>query len=104
MKDVLEEVMPDVVLVHEDTVTTFITALAYFYMQIPVGHVEVGLRTNNFYSLYREEFNRQMACIVANYNFVPTEMSRSNLIKEVKDAASIYVTGNIAIDALKTTV
>ncbi len=104
MKVVLEEVKPDVVLVHGDTSTTFVTALACFYMQIPVGHVEAGLRTYNIYSPYPEEFNRQAVGIVAKYNFSPTEMSRDNLIKEGKDAASIYVTGNTAIDALKTTV
>lgn len=104
MKAVLEEVKPDVVLVHGDTSTTFVTALACFYLQIPVGHVEAGLRTYNIYSPYPEEFNRQAVGIVSNYNFAPTEMSRDNLIKEGKDAASIYVTGNTAIDALKTTV
>ena len=104
MKAVLEEVKPDVVLVHGDTSTTFVTALACFYLQIPVGHVEAGLRTYNIYSPYPEEFNRQAVGIVSNYNFAPTEMSKDNLIKEGKDAASIYVTGNTAIDALKTTV
>ncbi|GKU27266.1 UDP-N-acetylglucosamine 2-epimerase [Clostridium folliculivorans] len=104
IKEVLEEVKPDVVLVHGDTSTTFVTALACFYMQIPVGHVEAGLRTYNIYSPYPEEFNRQAVGIVANYNFAPTEMSKSNLIKEGKDIKSIYVTGNTAIDALKTTV
>ena len=104
MKSVLDEVKPDVVLVHGDTSTTFVTALACFYLQIPVGHVEAGLRTYNIYSPYPEEFNRQAVGIVSNYNFAPTEMSKDNLIKEGKDAASIYVTGNTAIDALKTTV
>lgn len=104
MKAVLEEVKPDVVLVHGDTSTTFVTALACFYLQIPVGHVEAGLRTYNIYSPYPEEFNRQAVGIVAKYNFAPTEMSKQNLIKEGKDASSIYVTGNTAIDALKTTV
>lgn len=104
MKAVLEEVKPDVVLVHGDTSTTFVTALACFYLQIPVGHVEAGLRTYNIYSPYPEEFNRQAVGIVSNYNFAPTEMSKNNIIKEGKDAASIYVTGNTAIDALKTTV
>lgn len=104
MKTVLAEVKPDVVLVHGDTSTTFVTALACFYMQIPIGHVEAGLRTYNIYSPYPEEFNRQAVGIVANYNFAPTEMSRDNLIKEGKDINSIYVTGNTAIDALKTTV
>ena len=104
MKVVLEEVKPDVVLVHGDTSTTFVTALACFYLQIPVGHVEAGLRTYNIYSPYPEEFNRQAVGIVSIYNFAPTEMSKDNLIKEGKDPSSIYVTGNTAIDALKTTV
>lgn len=101
---VLDEVMPDVVLVHGDTSTTFVTALACFYKQIPVGHVEAGLRTYNIYSPYPEEFNRQAVSIVAKYNFSPTELSKQNLLKEGKDPSSIYVTGNTAIDALKTTV
>jgi len=104
MKSVLEEVKPDVVLVHGDTSTTFVTALACFYLQIPVGHVEAGLRTYNIYSPYPEEFNRQAVGIVSNYNFAPTEMSKENLLKEGKDPTTIYVTGNTAIDALKTTV
>ncbi len=102
--EVLEAVKPDVVLVHGDTSTTFVTALACFYKQIPVGHVEAGLRTYNIYSPYPEEFNRQTVGILAQYNFAPTAMSRDNLLREGKDAASIYVTGNTAIDALKTTV
>ena len=104
MKTVLTEVNPDVVLVHGDTSTTFVTALACFYLQVPVGHVEAGLRTYNIYSPYPEEFNRQAVGIVAKYNFAPTKMSKQNLIKEGKDVSSIYVTGNTAIDALKTTV
>ncbi len=104
IKDVLEEVRPDVVLVHGDTSTTFVTALACFYMQIPVGHVEAGLRTYNIYSPYPEEFNRQAVSIISQYNFAPTELSRQNLIKEGKKADTVYVTGNTAIDALKTTV
>ncbi len=104
MKSVLEEVKPDVVLVHGDTSTTFVTALACFYLQIPVGHVEAGLRTYNIYSPYPEEFNRQAVGIVANYNFAPTEMSKSNLVNEGKVEDTIFVTGNTAIDALKTTV
>lgn len=104
VKAVLEEVNPDVVLVHGDTSTTFVTSLACFYMQIPVGHVEAGLRTYNIYSPYPEEFNRQAVGIIAKYNFAPTELSKNNLIKEGKDPATIYVTGNTAIDALKTTV
>jgi UDP-N-acetylglucosamine 2-epimerase (non-hydrolysing) len=104
MKAVLEEVKPDVVLVHGDTSTTFVTALACFYLQIPVGHVEAGLRTYNIYSPYPEEFNRQAVGIVSNFNFAPTEMSKENLVKEGKSSETIYVTGNTAIDALKTTV
>lgn len=104
IKAVLEEVKPDVVLVHGDTSTTFVTALACFYLQIPVGHVEAGLRTYNVYSPYPEEFNRQAVGILAKYNFAPTEMSQGNLLREGKNPASIYITGNTAIDALKTTV
>ncbi len=104
IKVVLEKERPDVVLVHGDTSTTFSTALACFYMQIPVGHVEAGLRTYNIYSPYPEEFNRQAVGIIAKYNFSPTELSKNNLLKEGKDPSSIYVTGNTAIDALKTTV
>lgn len=104
IKNVLEEVKPQVVLVHGDTSTTFVTALACFYMQIPVGHVEAGLRTYNIYSPYPEEFNRQAVSIISKYNFAPTKLSADNLIKEGKDENSIYITGNTAIDALKTTV
>lgn len=104
IKTVLEEVKPDVVLVHGNTSTTFVTALACFYLQIPVGHVEAGLRTYNIYSPYPEEFNRQAVSIISQYNFAPTELSRQNLLKEGKNPESIYVTGNTAIDALKTTV
>lgn len=104
IKTVLEETKPDVVLVHGDTSTTFVTALACFYLQIPVGHVEAGLRTYNIYSPYPEEFNRQAVSIISRYNFAPTELSEQNLLKEGKKAETIYVTGNTAIDALKTTV
>ena len=104
IKGVLEEVKPDVVLVHGDTSTTFVTALACFYLQIPVGHVEAGLRTGNIYSPFPEEFNRQAVSIVSKFNFAPTELSKANLLKEGRDETSIYVTGNTAIDALKTTV
>lgn len=104
IREVLEIEEPDVVLVHGDTSTTFVTALACFYLQIPVGHVEAGLRTYNIYSPYPEEFNRQAVGIVAKYNFAPTEMSKENLIREGKNPENIYVTGNTAIDALKTTV
>lgn len=102
--EVLDEVNPDVVLVHGDTSTTFVTALACFYKQISVGHVEAGLRTYNIYSPYPEEFNRQAVGIVAKYNFSPTELSKQNLLNVGKNPDSIYVTGNTAIDALKTTV
>lgn len=104
MRSVLEEVKPDVVLVHGDTSTTFVTSLACYYLQIPVGHVEAGLRTHNIYSPFPEEFNRQAVGLIAKYHFAPTEMSRDNLIREGKNEDSIYVTGNTAIDALKTTV
>lgn len=104
IKAALEEVKPDVVLVHGDTSTTFVTALACFYLQIPVGHVEAGLRTYNIFSPYPEEFNRQAVSIISKLNFAPTEISRDNLIKEGKDPETIYITGNTAIDALKTTV
>ena len=104
IKAVLEEVRPDVVLVHGDTSTTFVTALACFYLQIPVGHVEAGLRTYNIYSPYPEEFNRQAVGIISRYNFAPTELSKENLLREGKKPETIYVTGNTAIDALKTTV
>ena len=104
IKEVLDKEKPDVVLVHGDTSTTFVTALACFYLQIPVGHVEAGLRTYNIYSPYPEEFNRQAVGIVAKYNFSPTELSRDNLLREGKDESTIYVTGNTAIDALKTTI
>ena len=104
IKAVLEEVQPDIVLVHGDTSTTFVTALACFYLQIPVGHVEAGLRTYNIYSPYPEEFNRQAVSIISAYNFAPTELSKENLLREGKNPDTIYVTGNTAIDALKTTV
>jgi UDP-N-acetylglucosamine 2-epimerase (non-hydrolysing) len=104
IKGVLEEEKPDVVLVHGDTSTTFVTALACFYLQIPVGHVEAGLRTYNIYSPFPEEFNRQAVSIISKYNFAPTKLSYDNLIKEGKNPDSIFITGNTAIDALKTTV
>lgn len=101
---VLDEVKPDVVLVHGDTSTTFVTALACFYKQIPVGHVEAGLRTYDIYSPYPEEFNRQAVSIVSSYNFAPTVQAKENLLKEGKDESKIWITGNTVIDALKTTV
>ena len=104
IRKVLEQNKPDVVLVHGDTTTTFAAALACFYLQIPVGHVEAGLRTYDIYSPYPEEFNRQAVSIIAKYNFAPTEWSKRNLLAEGKNAETVFVTGNTAIDALKTTV
>lgn len=104
IREILIKFKPDVVLVHGDTSTTFATALACFYLQIPVGHVEAGLRTNDIYSPYPEEFNRQVVSIIAKFNFAPTESSKFNLQNEGKNPNSIYVTGNTSIDALKTTV
>lgn len=104
IRDILEKEKPNIVLVHGDTSTTFVTSLACFYLQIPVGHVEAGLRTYNIYSPYPEEFNREAVSIIAKYNFAPTELSKQNLLKEGKKTESIFVTGNTVIDALKTTV
>ena len=104
IKEVLIKEEPDVVLVHGDTSTAFVTALSCFYLQIPVGHVEAGLRTYNLYSPYPEEFNRQGIDIISQYVFAPTDHSRQNLLSENKNPNIIYVTGNTAIDALKTTV
>ncbi len=104
IKNILELEKPDIVLVHGDTTTTFVTALACYYMQIPVGHVEAGLRTYNIYSPFPEEFNRQAVSLISKYNFVPTEKAKQNLLSEYKDVNTIYVTGNTAIDALKTTI
>jgi UDP-N-acetylglucosamine 2-epimerase (non-hydrolysing) len=104
IKDVLEAVKPNVVLVHGDTSTAFVAALACYYLQIPIGHVEAGLRTYNILSPYPEEFNRQAISITSQYNFAPTELSMENLLKEGKKPETIFVTGNTAIDALKTTV
>ena len=104
IKEVLEKERPDVVLVHGDTSTTFVTALACFYLQIPVGHVEAGLRTYNIYSPYPEEFNREAVSIISQYNFAPTSLSRDNLINEGRKPESIYVTGNTVIDAMQHTV
>lgn len=104
IKDVLEKEKPDVVLVHGDTSTTFVTALACFYLHIPVGHVEAGLRTYNIESPFPEEFNRQAVSIISRYNFAPTELARQNLLREGREESTIHVTGNTAIDALKTTV
>ena len=104
IKSVLEEVKPDVVLVHGDTSTTFVSALACFYLQIPVGHVEAGLRTYNILSPYPEEFNRQAVGIISNYNFSPTRLAAEHLINEGKNPATIYITGNTVIDAMQHTV
>lgn len=104
IKNILEKAQPDVVLVHGDTSTTFAVALACFYLRIPVGHVEAGLRTYNIYSPYPEEFNRQAVSLISKFDFAPTELSKQNLMKEDKSEENIYVTGNTTIDALKTTV
>ncbi|MBP3542077.1 MAG: UDP-N-acetylglucosamine 2-epimerase (non-hydrolyzing) [Clostridia bacterium] len=104
LKEILAAEKPDVVLVHGDTSTAFVTALACFYMQIPVGHVEAGLRTYNLYSPFPEEFNRQAVDLISDFYFAPTEMSRQNLLKEGKPDEKIFVTGNTVIDALDTTV
>lgn len=104
IKEVLEKERPDVVLVHGDTSTTFVTALACFYLQIPVGHVEAGLRTYNIYSPYPEEFNREAVSIISAYNFAPTPFSRDNLLREGRKAEDIFVTGNTVIDAMQHTV
>lgn len=104
IKQILEKEAPDIVLVHGDTSTTFVTALACFYLHIPVGHVEAGLRTYNIDSPFPEEFNRQAVGIVSKFNFAPTEMARNNLVKEGKDVKTIFVTGNTVIDAMQYTV
>lgn len=104
LNEILEQEKPDMVLVHGDTTTTFASALSAFYHKIPVGHVEAGLRTNNLYSPYPEEANRQMVGNLAELHFTPTMQSLKNLLQENKDPEKIYVTGNTAIDALKTTV
>ena len=104
IKEVIEKEKPDVCLVHGDTSTSFVTALACFYLMIPVGHVEAGLRTYNLLSPYPEEFNRQAVSIISQYNFAPTERAKDNLISEGKNPETIWVTGNTVIDALKTTV
>ncbi|MBQ5953963.1 MAG: UDP-N-acetylglucosamine 2-epimerase (non-hydrolyzing) [Lachnospiraceae bacterium] len=104
IKVILETVKPDVVLVHGDTSTTFVTALACYYLQIPVGHVEAGLRTYDIYSPYPEEFNRQAVGIISKYNFAPTQLAAEHLIKEGKKPETIYITGNTVIDAMQHTV
>lgn len=104
MREILRQEKPDVVLVHGDTSTAFASSLAAFYQQIPVGHVEAGLRTHNIWSPYPEEFNRQAIGLTAQYHFAPTEVSRNTLLREGKDPNRIYVTGNTGIDALFHTI
>ena len=104
MKEILEKERPDVVLVHGDTTTTYATAIACFYLQIDVGHVEAGLRTHNIYSPFPEEFNRQSVSIISKYNFAPTQKAADNLISEGRNPANVFITGNTAIDALKYTI
>ena len=104
LQDVIKEVQPDIVLVHGDTTTTFAGALAAFYNQVAIGHVEAGLRTYNKYSPFPEEANRQFVGVISDMNFAPTQQSKENLLKEGKNPETIIVTGNTAIDALKTTV
>lgn len=104
LRIVLEKEKPDVVLVHGDTSTTFVAALACYYLCIPVGHVEAGLRTDNIYSPYPEEFNRQAVSIIAKYNFAPTRQAADNLLREGKDPKSIFITGNTVMDATRYTV
>lgn len=104
LDQVLAEVKPDIVLVHGDTSTTFVASLAAFYHQIPIGHVEAGLRTHNKYSPYPEEMNRQLTGVLADLHFSPTVQSKQNLLVENKKEEAIFITGNTAIDALKTTV
>jgi len=104
LKPVLEQEAPDFVLVHGDTTTTFATSLACYYMNIPVGHIEAGLRTYNTQSPYPEEFNRQAVGIIADYHFSPTELAQQNLLKEGKESSKIFVTGNTVIDALQSTI
>ena len=104
IKDVLLDAEPDIVLVHGDTNTSFATALACYYLQISVGHVEAGLRTYNVFSPYPEEFNRQAVGIISNYNFAPTKLAADNLVKEGKKLDTIFITGNTVIDAMRYTV
>ena len=104
IQEVFEKEKPDIVLVHGDTTTAFVAGLAAFYLKIPVGHVEAGLRTHNLYSPFPEEFNRQAIGLFAEYNFSPTDAAKNNLLNEGKNPDKIWVTGNTSIDALKTTV
>ena len=104
IKTILVMEKPDVVLVHGDTSTTFVTALACYYLHIPVGHVEAGLRSHNIYSPYPEEFNRCAVGIISQYHFAPTALAANNLLREGKNEASVYITGNTVVDAMKYTV
>jgi UDP-N-acetylglucosamine 2-epimerase (non-hydrolysing) len=104
LNQVFAEVKPDIVLVHGDTTTTFVASLAAFYNSIPIGHVEAGLRTHNKYSPYPEEINRQLTSVLADLHFAPTIQSKQNLLVENKNEEAMFITGNTAIDALKTTV
>ncbi len=104
IRSVIKTVNPDLVLVHGDTSTAFVVALACFYLRIPVGHVEAGLRTRNLYSPFPEEFNRQGVGIISQYNFAPTDLAANNLIQEGKDENTVYVTGNTIVDAMRHTV
>lgn len=104
IQSILMNERPDIILVHGDTTTSFAAALAAFYLQIPVGHVEAGLRTRNLYSPWPEEFNRQVVDVISQWYFAPTETSRKNLLNEAKQEGRIFVTGNTGIDALRTTV
>lgn len=104
MKDLLKDLAPDIVLVHGDTTTAFATALSCYYLQIPVGHVEAGLRTHDIYAPYPEEFNRQVLGIISKYHFAPTEAAKTNLISEGKSPDNIWVTGNTIVDAMRYTV
>lgn len=104
IKQILEDAKPDIVLVHGDTSTTFVTSLACFYLGIPVGHVEAGLRTHDIYSPFPEEFNRQAVSLISAIDFAPTVWAKNNLISEGKPEKNVIVTGNTAIDALKTTI
>ena len=104
LEDVIKEVKPNIVLVHGDTTTTFAGALAAFYNQTDIGHVEAGLRTYDKYSPYPEEMNRQMVSSLSDMNFAPTKLSADNLIKEGKKKENIFITGNTVIDAMSTTI
>lgn len=104
IKSILEKEKPDLILVHGDTTTTFVAALSAFYLKIPVGHVEAGLRTYDIFSPFPEEFNRRTVSLISKFNFTPTKLSKQNLLNEGVSESNIFVTGNTVIDALKTTV